>query len=128
MPTARIVTFFLITSTLSLKINAQAISTISTKKIEVDLAITPSIISKNEASSDSIRKKPFTYRHNQIPQPLLVADGKVITVERLVEIDPQRIANIEVFKGEQAIAKFGSQGENGVIVIYMKRKKWFNCK
>ena len=128
MPISHTFIFLLIAITLSLKCNAQAISNIPTKRIAVALASAPITLIKSEAASDSIRKKPFTYRDNRIPQPLFVANGKVITVKKLAKIDPQRIASIVVFKGEQAIAKFGSQGENGAVVISIKKKKWFSCK
>ncbi len=36
------------------------------------------------------------------------------------KIDPQSIASVNVWKGEKALAKFGGDGQNGVIDIKTK--------
>lgn len=44
---------------------------------------------------------------------------KVATLEN---IEPKDIESMSVFKGEEAIKKYGQEGENGVIVIKLKNK------
>lgn len=51
---------------------------------------------------------------------LVVLDGKV-TNKPLSEISPDVIAEIHVLKGEQAVAKYGEKGKDGVIEITTKK-------
>lgn len=51
---------------------------------------------------------------------LVVLDGKV-TDKPLSEISPDIIAEVNVLKGEQAIAKYGEKGREGVIEIKTKK-------
>lgn len=55
-------------------------------------------------------------------QPLYFIETKsgLKKVESLDNIDPKNIESMSVFKGEQAIEKYGKEGENGVIVIKLK--------
>lgn len=51
---------------------------------------------------------------------LVVIDGKV-SDKPLSEIEPADIININVYKEESAVAKYGSKGRNGVIEITTKK-------
>ncbi|RZK60369.1 MAG: hypothetical protein EOO59_06945, partial [Hymenobacter sp.] len=53
------------------------------------------------------------------PPPLLVVDGRVYTGQ-LADIAPTDIADIQVLKGAGAMALYGSQAANGVIVLKTK--------
>ncbi|MEM6802330.1 MAG: carboxypeptidase-like regulatory domain-containing protein [Bacteroidota bacterium] len=53
-------------------------------------------------------------------QPLFVIDG--VIEEDINSLDPKDIKNIDVLKGEKAIAIYGDKGENGVIVVTTKKK------
>ena len=119
MPVPRMFIFLLFASVHSIKINAQAISTISAKVIPILLDTAPTM--KSAPKSDSLRNRLFTYRGDRIPLPLIVVDGKIITHKVFSVIDPQRIDNVLVVKGEEAIKMFGMSGINGVIVITMKK-------
>lgn len=56
-------------------------------------------------------------------EPLYVIEkGKnKLTVEKLNKIDPDEIESIQVLKGPSAIALYGDEGKNGVIVIKMNK-------
>ncbi|MEZ4851772.1 MAG: M56 family metallopeptidase [Bacteroidia bacterium] len=58
-------------------------------------------------------------------EPLFIIDGVVVKEKgkaALQEIDPKDIETVNVLKGESAIDSYGSEGENGVIVITTKMK------
>lgn len=54
-------------------------------------------------------------------QPLVVIDGAISTISILKAISPNNIENINVIKGAQGSALYGSQGNNGVIVVSTKK-------
>lgn len=54
---------------------------------------------------------------------IVYIDGVESSKERMENLNPDRIASMNVYKGNEAIAKFGEKGRNGVIEI--KLKKWF---
>ena len=53
-------------------------------------------------------------------QPLYVVDGQVLSAGRAQEIDPDRIAGVEVLKGTRAVERYGDAAANGVVVITTK--------
>ncbi len=50
-------------------------------------------------------------------QPVYYLNGKKVSRETVEMMDPQQIKSVEVFKGQEAIDKFGEDGKNGVIEI-----------
>ena len=54
--------------------------------------------------------------------PLILFDGKEIGKEEMKNLDHDRIARIEVLKGESAVKRYGEKGRDGVIVIISKEK------
>lgn len=53
---------------------------------------------------------------------MYIIDGKKVTTEDANKINPNDIANINVLKGEAAIALYGEEGKNGLIIITTKKK------
>lgn len=51
---------------------------------------------------------------------LIVIDGKISTSEILAKLPPTSIENINVVKGTQGAALYGSQGVNGVVIVNTK--------
>ena len=49
--------------------------------------------------------------------PLFIMDGFAISVQKLYDMDPNRIANITILKDAAATAMYGSRAANGVVVI-----------
>ena len=106
--------------------NAQAIPAISPNRVSVVLEIAP--VAKKNSESESLWHRPFTYRDNKIPPPLLVVNDKIVPYALLSGLNPQQIENIIILKGEEAIKQFGASGINGIIVITMKKRRWFHPK
>lgn len=52
--------------------------------------------------------------------PLVVIDGEISTIQIMKSLSEREIANIEVLKGAQGTALYGSSAANGVIVITTK--------
>jgi len=55
--------------------------------------------------------------------PLIIMDGKIISNDDLLNVNPNDIVSISVFKDAAAIAKFGEKAKNGVIRITTNTKK-----
>ncbi|HEX6037519.1 vWA domain-containing protein [Longimicrobium sp.] len=51
------------------------------------------------------------------PEPLYVVDGAIVSADALRQLDPARIASIEVVKGAAAASLYGSRAANGVIQV-----------
>ena len=49
--------------------------------------------------------------------PLVLLDGETISHERMNEIDPNTIQEINVLKDQASISMYGEKGKNGVILI-----------
>ena len=54
---------------------------------------------------------------------LYIVDGKEINAEEFKTIAMSSIKNIQVFKGDKAIEKYGEKGKNGVLVMSSKDDK-----
>lgn len=52
---------------------------------------------------------------------IVYIDGMESSKERMDNLNPDRIASMNVYKGNGAIAKFGEKGRNGVIEIKLKK-------
>jgi hypothetical protein len=56
--------------------------------------------------------------------PLYIIDGKEITEEDIIRnLKPEDVDSITVLKDKGAVEKYGDKGKNGVIEIYLKKKK-----
>ncbi len=63
-------------------------------------------------------------------QPLIVVDGAIFHFNdstaynnKINNIKPDDIQSIDVLKGEKATAQFGEKGQNGVIIVTMKKSE-----
>ena len=54
------------------------------------------------------------------PPPMYIVDAMEVT--DVINIDPQSIESMQVFKGEAATKIYGEKGKNGVVVITSKKK------
>ena len=54
-------------------------------------------------------------------EPLYVVDGQVISAINFKEINPNRIKSVNVLKGANGTALYGTQGKNGVVVVTTKQ-------
>ena len=49
--------------------------------------------------------------------PLFIMDGFEITLERMMDLDPEEIESITILKDASSTAIYGSRGSNGVVVL-----------
>ena len=59
-------------------------------------------------------------RRSPCEKPIFVVDGKRL-IDESVDLNPSEIATVEVFKGPLAVATYGEDARNGVVVITTKR-------
>jgi len=69
--------------------------------------------------ADPKRKGSVSLAHQS--NPIYYVDGKKITEKDFNTIDPNSIESITVWKGADAVARFGDKGINGVIDIQLKK-------
>jgi TonB-linked SusC/RagA family outer membrane protein len=55
--------------------------------------------------------------------PTFILDGFEVRVEKIYDLDPNRIANISILKDASATAIYGSRASNGVVIIDTKAPK-----
>lgn len=60
-----------------------------------------------------------TYKGNP-NQPLFILDGFEVSLQRVIDLDPNRVESISILKDASAAALYGSRSANGVIVIESK--------
>lgn len=53
-------------------------------------------------------------------EPIYMKDGKRISKNEMESIAPEQISSVEVYKGEDAVKKYGEDAQDGVILIYTK--------
>ena len=61
---------------------------------------------------DNVSSRPNT--------PLFVLDGFVVSMNRILELDPERVESITVLKDAAATSIYGSRASNGVVVVETK--------
>lgn len=61
---------------------------------------------------DNVSTRPNT--------PLFVLDGFIVSMSRILSLDPERIEDVTILKDAAATAIYGSRASNGVIVINTK--------
>ena len=61
---------------------------------------------------DNVSSRPNT--------PLFVLDGFIVPISRVLNLDPERVANITILKDAAATSIYGSKASNGVVVVETK--------
>ena len=69
--------------------------------------------------SNGITDLDANYKGNP-NQPLFILDGFETTLQRVIDMDPNRVESITILKDASAAALYGSRSANGVIVIETK--------
>jgi len=85
-----------------------------TSATSISMSTSQSEINGDKDSSGSFK---INYKGNQ---PLYILDGKVVKEAVINELNPNRIASIEVLKDETATKLYGEAAKNGVIKITTK--------
>ncbi|MDZ7613306.1 MAG: M56 family metallopeptidase [Flavobacteriaceae bacterium] len=66
-------------------------------------------------------EKKMVFISDEGEKPVIFVDGKEASEKSLKDINPDTIEKMEVFKGQDAIDKYGEKGKNGVIMITTKK-------
>jgi len=69
---------------------------------------------------DNVQSNKKEVTVDEKPQPLYIIDGKSVSKDVLDQLNPDKIASIDVLKDESAVKKYGEKGENGVVEITLK--------
>ncbi|MEG2555884.1 MAG: SusC/RagA family TonB-linked outer membrane protein [Odoribacter sp.] len=72
-------------------------------------------LNKDKFSKASLEKNPNT--------PTFVIDGFEVDIQKVYDMDPNRIENVTILKDAAATAMYGSRAANGVVVITTKTPK-----
>ncbi len=62
----------------------------------------------------------YRYTTQNGNQPLMIVDGKEISVEMVEPIDPNNIESVTVLRDRKQTQRYGEKGKNGVIIITTK--------
>ncbi|MGB4770479.1 MAG: N-acetylmuramoyl-L-alanine amidase [Chitinophagaceae bacterium] len=83
----------------------------------------PLVISLSGKNTNSNEKPTLVgiKRDPNAPEPLYIVDGEEKTKEGLNEINPDKIAEVKVLKGDDAEKLYGSKGKNGAMIITTKK-------
>ncbi|MBO6185826.1 MAG: TonB-dependent receptor plug domain-containing protein [Chryseobacterium sp.] len=108
---------------------------------------TSGIVSTNAQENDSVKKTVFSSLQEQIiclsgapentilrpstrgmpssvqgsNEPLWVVDGIIADAKTVKDLNPKKIKNMEIIRGTSAVAIYGKDGNNGVIVVTTKK-------
>lgn len=55
-------------------------------------------------------------------EPLWVIDGEIVEAKTLKDFDPNKIKKMNIIKGNQATALYGTKARNGVVIIKLKKE------
>ncbi|MGE6397006.1 TonB-dependent receptor plug domain-containing protein [Chryseobacterium scophthalmum] len=55
-------------------------------------------------------------------EPLWVIDGEIMEAKTLKDFDPNKIKKMNIIKGIQATALYGTKARNGVVIIKLKKE------
>jgi TonB-dependent SusC/RagA subfamily outer membrane receptor len=91
------------------------------ESLDLDIYIACPIFDKNDSPTDSLLPENSTSPATLNKVSVFVLDGLLISRAELNAVSPDSIANVTVLKGEAAIAQYGEEAENGVIIITTKK-------
>lgn len=74
----------------------------------------------NKASDFQMMMGDYSNRPNM---PLFILDGFETTLQRIVDLDPERVASITILKDAAGTALYGSKASNGVLIFETKKPK-----
>ncbi|MGX9987494.1 hypothetical protein [Soonwooa purpurea] len=62
-------------------------------------------------------------KNQQKIKPLIILEGKEVSEESMHSVKPEDVDHINVIKDKNATDKYGEKGKNGVIEVFLKKKK-----
>lgn len=86
---------------------------------EKEMAVTLKTVT---ISIEAVGNNNSASKSQEIAEPaLIIIDGKESTKAVMATINPEKIENVKVLKGEMATKKYGEKGKDGVIEISLKK-------
>jgi hypothetical protein len=74
----------------------------------------------DEPVEDLLPNEPGIAEGTSFSEAIFYLDGRESSQAEVNELNPEEIATVEIFKGEQAINTFGKKGEKGVVMVATK--------
>lgn len=115
---------FILTAGGIVSVDAQEKDSIKTSALaNLQRQIASLVINQNNAySSPPImgRGAPSSIQGNN--EPLWVIDGEIVEAKTLKDFDPNKIKKMNIIKGIQATALYGTKARNGVVIIKLKKE------
>lgn len=115
---------FILTSGGIVSVNAQEKDSVKTSVLaSLQGKISCLTINQNNAySSPPImgRGAPSSIQGNN--EPLWIIDGEIVEAKTLKDFDPNKIKKMNIIKGIQATALYGTKARNGVVIIKLKKE------
>lgn len=115
---------FILTAGGIVSVNAQEKDSVKTSALaSLQGKISCLTINQNNAySSPPImgRGAPSSIQGNN--EPLWVIDGEIVEAKTLKDLDPNKIKKMNIIKGIQATALYGTKARNGVVIIKLKKE------
>jgi hypothetical protein len=99
---------------------------VDTKDVEVSVNTRQKISTSNSVVVNVDSVVNDQQKNEEQTESLLIIDGKEIGVQKNIDvekmIEPNTVKKVSVFKGEEAIKKYGQKAKNGVIEITTNKK------
>lgn len=115
---------FILTAGGIVAVNAQEKDSVKTSALaSLQGKISCLTINQNNAySSPPImgRGAPSSIQKNN--EPLWEVDGEIVEAKTLKDFDPNKIKKMNIIKGIQATALYGTKARNGVVIIKLKKE------
>lgn len=115
---------FILTAGGIVSVNAQESDPVMTSAVvNLQGQISSLKINQNNAySSPPImgRGAPSSIQGNN--EPLWIIDGEIVEAKTLKDFDPNKIKKMNIIKGNQATALYGTKARNGVVIIKLKKE------
>jgi len=115
---------FILTAGGIVSVNAQEKDSVKTSALaSLQGKIASLVIKQNNAySSPPImgRGAPSSIQGNN--EPLWVIDDEIVEAKTLKDFDPNKIKKMNIIKGIQATALYGTKARNGVVIIKLKKE------
>ncbi len=93
--------------------------TLKLEKVKLTVALKESSKEQNSKEDDGkVKIKMVKEGDVEVIDPLVIVDGK--RVDDINDVDPNTIKSVQVLKAEAAIAQYGEEGKNGVIIVKTK--------
>ncbi len=79
------------------------------------------VYAQRDSTSTSTPKPSLRFRSPGANKAIVVINNRVYSSRMIPAIDQSTVINVEVKKGSEAVKAFGKQGENGALIITLRK-------